>query len=152
MPRELESKEEVDATIQEWIDALRSGEYKQGRGQLRMGKVMGPYGLQSDKEFSYCCLGVLCEIVGTEWEGNDAVYEDIKSYTTLPLPLGNRIRNYYPNLLGQHEPEFADLANISVLLLESLNDDNKLTFSEIADEIERRWREQQQQQSNNSNN
>lgn len=35
---------------QMWLDALRSGEYKQGRGELRT----------ADDEF--CCLGVLCDI------------------------------------------------------------------------------------------
>ncbi len=35
----------------EWVKALRSGDYEQGEGQLvRDGK--------------YCCLGVLCEIIG----------------------------------------------------------------------------------------
>ena len=32
-----------------WVAALRSGEYKQGRGQLRKGKY-------------FCCLGVLCNL------------------------------------------------------------------------------------------
>lgn len=32
-----------------WIDALRSGEYPQGTGQL-------------NKTGKYCCLGVLCEV------------------------------------------------------------------------------------------
>jgi hypothetical protein len=32
-----------------WISALRSGEYKQGKGQLRL-------------EDEYCCLGVLCDL------------------------------------------------------------------------------------------
>lgn len=36
-----------------WIDALRSGKYEQGRGAL----------LNDGK---YCCLGVLCEVVGLE--------------------------------------------------------------------------------------
>lgn len=35
-----------------WIEALRSGKYKQGLGQLR----------NHDDEF--CCLGVLCDISG----------------------------------------------------------------------------------------
>ena len=39
------------AIKQRWIDALRSGQYLQGRGQL-----------QADGKF--CCLGVLCEVLG----------------------------------------------------------------------------------------
>ena len=38
-----------------WIDALRSGEYKQGR------KFMAFEGITSS-EWSYCCLGVLCMV------------------------------------------------------------------------------------------
>lgn len=41
---------------QKWIDALRSGKYKQGRAALR--------NIQED---TYCCLGVLCEIAGAKW-------------------------------------------------------------------------------------
>jgi len=36
-----------------WVEALRSGKYEQGRGAL----------LNDGK---YCCLGVLCEVVGLE--------------------------------------------------------------------------------------
>ena len=32
-----------------WVAALRSGEYKQAKGQLRIGN-------------SFCCLGVLCNL------------------------------------------------------------------------------------------
>jgi hypothetical protein len=35
-----------------WVAALRSGEYKQGIGELYV------------KDNSYCCLGVLCRVAG----------------------------------------------------------------------------------------
>jgi len=35
-----------------WIEALRSGKFKQGFGQLRRGRT----------NVRHCCLGVLCEI------------------------------------------------------------------------------------------
>ncbi len=41
-----------------WIDALKSGEYKQGRGRLKDGG-------------SYCCLGVLCDLFFRETEDTD---------------------------------------------------------------------------------
>lgn len=37
-----------------WVDALRSGEYKQGTDQLRHPVQSGGY--------AYCCLGVLCDL------------------------------------------------------------------------------------------
>ena len=43
-----------------WVEALRSGEYKQGKGALR-------------REGMFCCLGVLCDLhskeTRTSWEG-----------------------------------------------------------------------------------
>jgi hypothetical protein len=39
-----------------WVAALRSGEYKQGRGQLR-------------SEDRFCCLGVLCDLHAKETGG-----------------------------------------------------------------------------------
>lgn len=49
---------------QMWLDALRSGEYKQGRGVLRT----------PDDE--YCCLGVLCDLHSkvtreADWENDE---------------------------------------------------------------------------------
>lgn len=38
---------------QKWVAALRSGEYKQGKGKLLY---------HENGETSYCCLGVLCEV------------------------------------------------------------------------------------------
>lgn len=39
-----------------WIAALRSGKYKQGRSVLRTA------------DNKYCCLGVLCEVAGLNWQ------------------------------------------------------------------------------------
>lgn len=48
----------------QWIAALRSGEYEQGRGSLRT---------IYDSWSEYCCLGVLCDLhakaTGTNWDG-----------------------------------------------------------------------------------
>lgn len=40
-----------------WLNALKSGKYKQGTGQLR-------------NNSSYCCLGVLCEVTGNAQNRN----------------------------------------------------------------------------------
>ena len=48
-----------------WVEALRSGEYRQGRGRLRQRSTIH----ESDE---YCCLGVLCDLYardqGVKWE------------------------------------------------------------------------------------
>lgn len=41
--------------VKNWIKALRSGKYKQGRGKL--------YDLRTD---SYCCLGIAAVVLGRE--------------------------------------------------------------------------------------
>ena len=44
----------TDDEVREWVAALRSGEYKQGKGQLK------------DNGGRYCCLGVEAEIHNLE--------------------------------------------------------------------------------------
>lgn len=45
-----------------WVEALESGKYEQGMGQLKLMEPEGP-----DDEYGapkYCCLGVACDIFG----------------------------------------------------------------------------------------
>lgn len=49
------SLEEMKANRKLWVEALRSGKYRQGRNLLH-----GPDGM--------CCLGVLCDVAGLPWE------------------------------------------------------------------------------------
>jgi hypothetical protein len=47
---------------QKWVEALRSGKYKQGKQALR------------NKADCYCCLGVLCELSGLgKWQDNELI-------------------------------------------------------------------------------
>lgn len=93
-----------------WIEALRSGEYKQYRGALR--------GLRGD---SFCCLGVLCDLAakdgGPQWEGSDFM-----DYVAV---LPSRIRNF----LGMSVSEERWLIR--------LNDKKGADFPAIADYIEK---------------
>ncbi len=64
---------------QKWVEALRSGEYKQGKGQLR------------DKD-SFCCLGVLCDIHHKEsgegrWFAEEYESGGTSSVAILPPPV-----------------------------------------------------------------
>ena len=47
---------------QQWLDALRSGEYEQTRGRLRRGMPLDPEDLDDGYNAGYCCLGVLCDL------------------------------------------------------------------------------------------
>jgi len=97
---------------QKWVDALRSGKYKQGQGYLRT-----PDG--------YCCLGVLCEVLNAEY-----TYSDIHLPREVAVQVG----------LASISPKVTwDGSNVS---LEDLNDgseDKKIEpqdFNKIADIIE----------------
>ena len=102
-----------------WLEALRSGRYRQTREKLR-GKV------------GFCCLGVACDISGKgSWEkafpaslsGPQVFVISPYSWskTCIPSPLREEI--------GLTEAEHKSLAN--------LNDSRKATFANIADWIER---------------
>ncbi len=103
-----------------WVEALRSGEYKQGIGLLR------------DCDGGFCCLGVLCHVIDpTKWteEMSESLdYEPIlegysydKCESMLPLELA-------------HALELDDYQDILI----SMNDKQRLPFTDIADYIEKR--------------
>lgn len=100
-----------------WVDALRSGEYQKGVGNLNWGGA-------------FCCLGVLCDIhskeTGTKWE-DSGKYIDSHSY------LPDQVMGWAELPRSQFG---ADVMRQSVRLsLVSLNDAG-VTFREIADLIE----------------
>lgn len=96
-----------------WMDALRSGEYKQTRGILKW--------TDADGESHYCCLGVLCEIAGLNWDGIKRETEQI------PWVVG-----YLTGFHGTATPESPRAYNWK---LASMNDRGD-TFDTIADWIE----------------
>lgn len=106
-----------------WVEALRSGRYKQGRLQLR-----------TDDD-CYCCLGVLCEVSGKgQWvrqpvNGSDSEcwayrYGDHSFSGVLPYQLevesGLSVGGY----------------EVGTGRLIEMNDEDRKTFAEIADFIE----------------
>ena len=103
MQSELKSK---------WIEALRSGKYNQGESYLR-------------HENQYCCLGVLCEVMGIGWVGPDEEGD------------------YYPDVEGHRDFSMltaallsrAELLNVEQETLAQMND-NGVQFPQIADYIE----------------
>jgi hypothetical protein len=93
-----------------WVEALRSGKYKQCQGILK-------------RNDEYCCLGVLCDIVDPEWtlthaEESGYLPDHIKKLAGLTIT----------GMLTGYVDGCGDLA--------SLNDKAKYTFDQIADVIE----------------
>lgn len=102
------------------IKALRSGKYKQTRGQLRY-------------DNTFCCLGVACDLWGPEeWRGYNGFGYDYES-TRLTKPV--------MEWLGWTDPEglilFMQKDGLGLMhsRLTTLNDDG-LTFDQIADIIQ----------------
>ena len=103
---------------QKWVNALRSGDYQQGRNYLRT-------------DNGFCCLGVLCDLYGkennVEWKLEDGGrnYEFKYHTAVLPLPVVEwaGFGGYNPYIYSRS------------LTLGELNDGGS-TFNEIADVIE----------------
>ena len=91
---------------EEWIEALESGEYKQGRNKLRTETTNGN---------EFCCLGVACEVME-----KNGVHTDYEKYTAVP-PLK------VIQLLGL-KPTSRPMTS-----LVEWNDSERLTFKEIAE-------------------
>lgn len=75
--------EKMDPELKaKWVAALRSGEYKQGTGRLRKPTADGQ---------RFCCLGVLCEVVGIprldDRDGGTAGYKCGLSGSDCLLPM-----------------------------------------------------------------
>ena len=100
-----------------WVEALRSGKYKQGTGELH-----------NKKENTYCCLGVLCAINGIIInEDNSSLIDRIDDREVLGIHTSNG------TFLGDD-----GMFNTS---LDSLNDSGNYTFDEIADIIQTIYKE-----------
>jgi hypothetical protein len=98
-----------------WLEALRSGRYKQGQRKLR------------NQEDEFCCLGVLCDISGQgQWRqgDNSSTYRYCKEWESAFCCL--------PSFME----EFSGIGEETEEDLIALNDIDELSFPEIADWIE----------------
>jgi hypothetical protein len=104
-----------------WIAALRSGDYAQARGRLC-------YVSGSDQ--SFCCLGVLCEVAGLPRSiaNSGAVFYAADGVGALPTHFAAQ-QGISPTVVLQ-------ISDHTRTTLVDLNDEEKLTFSQIADTIE----------------
>jgi len=119
------NKERVD----DWVAALRSGEYKQGGGQLHS---------VYDNEF--CCLGVLCDVFmkanpGYSWDNNYFSKDNAQLESAYPT---KEVMEYFGldglNPLNDGNPRV--LVNGESVSCAQLNDTRNYTFQKIADVIE----------------
>jgi len=114
-----------------WVEALRSGKYKQGKAKLAE--------KNTDGSFSYCCLGVLCDVANLKYivdkaSGTNGIIEakayyinDERHRSFAFLPLDPRFQNIWENVMSCDSMEQH---------LITMNDEGS-TFEEIADWIEK---------------
>lgn len=141
---------------QAWVQALRSGEYRQGRGKLTR--------VEEDGSESFCCLGVLCDVaikMGAPFErvtvdvtnefgqsvADNVVYQPVgnpvgRSGAVLPEKLVEWTGMTETEALGTYYPDDYVNPNLGGRdSLAELNDGNEVrepwTFEQIADLIER---------------
>lgn len=111
-----------------WVQALRSGQYKQGVGELH----------PSSK--SYCCLGVLCDLYRIEQGKGEWVWQ--KQHTEWLFRVSDREQEVA--VLPPTVCQWADMTSTEGAItnveegLAALNDSGS-TFSELADLIEKKW-------------
>ncbi len=91
---------------QQWIDALKSGKYRFGRGCLRTHNDQG--------EMEYCPLGVLCEIVnGPEvwvhsWLGKYGYRKEDGRIETQIFGDDQNMLGYEANALAETNDDYVD--------------------------------------------
>lgn len=118
MPKLKISQNKMDQELkQNWVDALRSGKYKQARSVLRT------------KNNEFCCIGVLCDLVDPHaWilEHTTGINPSIEG-----IPWSKMGTYLMPPLEWQEE-----IANQDTLGAYSELNDDGASFEEIADRIE----------------
>ena len=98
--------------IQKWIDALRSGKYKQCKGRLRRGN-------------RFCASGVLCDIHAKEFDCMTAWKDD--------RYFGNDVSIPFTVI------DWIEKRGILIDII-TMNDFGGMNFNQIADEIEKRFK------------
>jgi hypothetical protein len=114
---------------QQWLDALRSGKYDQGKGCLQ------------DSRGRFCCLGVLTDLYSEEknipWHQYAGIDIDRFGIHAFPIAGQNSAEeNYLTPSVQDWADENNTLARMTQVTLSEMND-NGSTFSEIANWIEK---------------
>lgn len=110
----------MDAEIKKrWVEALRSGEYSQGKGALR-----------AQSADSYCCLGVLCDLAVKDGAAGWVPY-DQHSYLAVYHPSQDEVYTTLSRqdylVLPQAIADWAGLRGVSPEISTDAVDDERLT-------------------------
>jgi len=112
---EFDNRKLLDKEIKKaWIEALRSGKYKQGRMCLK-------------RDNEYCCLGVLCEINNKLEEFGCLIGTSNNVY------LSENLEEEFNLIYNGH---FKGFLIDEMRCLTEMNDSRNFTFEQIAEVIE----------------
>jgi hypothetical protein len=103
-----------------WVKALRSGEYKQGRGTMKESRLF--------RKSRFCCLGVLCDVAGAQYNKRNGYKHDVFGEKQLVATV---------HILTPDGRHAFGLEGAKVDTLVFMNDKLKLDFNEIANYIEK---------------
>lgn len=112
-----------------WLEALRSGKYKQDHRRLKSND-------------GFCCLGVLCDVMGTKWQAftdQDGIItfktENGNNAIPSPVDVGKDVYNALHAVVVYDTNNPRASVNLRDALI-SMNDQDGKTFNEIADFID----------------
>ena len=131
MPDYIPTSQRQRDHLRRWVEALRSGEYKQGTGRLRSGD-------------EYCCLGVACDVYRLttkkgRWFDREAF--TIGTHGLVGTDLWNergtaaKVRRFFGLMEANGEGLMTDLINYN----DGTGEAGKKTFRGIATVIEKRF-------------
>lgn len=107
--------QELGPLQKKWVEALRSGKYKQGSGYLRSGD-------------RFCCLGVACDVLGH-------APEPVESHLPPSVMAALRFHDNGGQLRGMQMPRVVSKGPYPHEFLVNANDCGE-TFAVIADFVE----------------
>lgn len=106
-----------------WVEALRSGEYKQGQGALKC-------------EGQFCCLGVLCDLHAKETSTGWVDYID-NVYNSEYFDQESVLPDQVMEWAGIHESDpVITTGEYSSSCITHYNDEERYDFTQLADLIE----------------
>ena len=137
---------EQRAHLIQWAEALESGKYKQGKNQL-----INNYMIPDPANYTYCCLGVACEILPKEEFGEVVTRAFDKPRTESLHPIIEEYYGIHSNFCpdratsdlcndikaGHFYPDIPLKAYLSTLPFSRLNDCRGAKFVDIAAHIRR---------------
>ena len=135
-----------------WLEALESGKYTQGVGYLKKSAV----DVEGTEHTSYCCLGVLCDLIDPNGWNDSSDSRMRKSYPNTPFPwrfnpeiYGDGvetqlppalIKKYFAKYEAQYQKHVRNEGTAGPTLLHDLMNlnDGHNNFDQVIEEIKRR--------------